>query len=312
MRITLIHNPGAGRQNQGDAEKLRKFLAGHGFEVRYQSAKEEGWKKALKEPADMVAVAGGDGTVAKVTRRMVGRGIPVGVLPSGTANNIARTLGLLERPFEEIVRGWREGRRVKVDVGVAKGPWGERYFVEGVGAGVFASLLAAPADDLKTKKNAVEKALDRLKSHAAKCEPLEVHARLDGKDLSGRYVMMEALNLPYVGPNLHLAHDSQAGDGELDVVLVTEAERNRLVYYLEHWQENRNRLAVLPTVRGRRLELEWTGFALHIDDKLKPKAKGEPEEMAGLVEARLDGDAVEFIVPAHAPVSGAGARPADQ
>ena len=299
MRITLIHNPGAGRQANDDAERLQRFLAEHGYDVRYQSAKDEDWKRALKKPAEMVVVAGGDGTVAKVTRRMVGRGIPVGVLPSGTANNIARTLGLLERPFEELVRGWQNGRRVKLDVGVAKGPWGERYFVEGIGAGVFASLLANPANpSVKKRKNAVESALDRLRDHAAECEPVEIYARLDGKDISGRYLMIEAVNLRYVGPNLHLAHDSQPGDGQFDVVLVTEAERARLLYYLEHWQENRERIAMLPSVRGKHLELEWTGFPLHIDDKLRPRHKDTPKEIAGLVEARIDGHAVEFLLPA--------------
>src|SRR5260370_1350848 len=117
VRITLIHNPGAGRQHADDAAKLEKFLRDHGHEVRYQSAKEDGWKRALKKPADLVVVAGGDGTVGKVARRMVGRGVPVGVLPSGTANNIARTLGLLDRPFEELVRAWERPRRGKLDAG---------------------------------------------------------------------------------------------------------------------------------------------------------------------------------------------------
>jgi len=225
--------------------------------------------------------------------------VPVGLLPSGTANNIARTLGLLECPFEELVRGWQGGRRVKLDVGVTKGPWGERYFVEGVGAGVFASLLANPSPTpIKGRKNAVELALDRLRSHAADCEAIELYARLDGQDISGRYLMLEALNLRYVGPNLHLASESQPGDGTLDVILVTEAERERLLYYLAHWQENRDRLAVLPTLRGRKFELEWSGFPLHIDDKLKPTPKANPKEIAGPVEARLDGDTVEFLVPA--------------
>jgi len=299
VRITLIHNPGAGRQGAGDASKLRKFLRDSGHAVRYRSAKEDGWKGALKKPADLVVVAGGDGTVAKVTRRMVGRGIPVTVLPLGTANNIARTLGLLERPFEELVRAWEKPRRAKLDVGIAAGPWGERYFVEGVGAGLFAALLANPAKKpVKKRKGAVEAGLQRLKDQAEHCEPVEVMAKLDGKDISGRYLLLEALNLPYVGPNLHLAHDSQPGDGQFDVVLVGEAERDRLVYYLEHWQENRERIAMLPTRRGRRLQIEWTGFELHIDDKLQPKANAKPKEIAGLVEARIDGDAVEFLLPA--------------
>src|SRR5207245_936682 len=106
----------------------------------------------------------------------------------------------------------------------------------------------------------------------------EVTAALDGRNISGRYLLLEAVNLPYVGPNLHLAHDSQPGDGQFDVVLVSEDERERLLYYLEHWQENRERLGMLPTLRGRRLQIEWPGFALHIDDQLQREADGDGRE----------------------------------
>lgn len=298
MRITLIHNPSAGKQAKQDGDRLVALLEEQGHDVRYCSAKEDGWKKALKKSADLIVVAGGDGTVGRVARRVVGRDVPLALLPSGTANNIARTLGQVERPFEELVRGWPKARRLKLDMGVARGPWGERYFVEGVGAGMFAELLANPAGK-KAKKSArpVETALERLKGVAERCKPLEIAAQLDGKDISGSYLMLEAINLRYVGPNLHLGHDGRPGDGELEVILVTEAERSRLVHYLEHWQENRERLAVLPCVRGKRLRMEWTGFELHIDDKLKPKEDATPKEMAGVVEARLDGHTVEFLVP---------------
>ena len=299
MRVTLIHNPGAGKQGRREeAEKLVAMLVELGHDVRYRSSKEGGWKKALKKPADLVVVAGGDGTVARVARRMVGRGVPVAMLPSGTANNIARSLGQVERPFEELVRAWPKARRVKLDVGVARGPWGERYFVEGVGAGIFAALLANPAgEQAKKAKRPVETALARLKKVAERCKPLDIAAQVDGRDISGHYLMLEVVNLRYVGPNLHLSQGTSPGDGEFDVVMVTEAERPRLVHYLEHWQENRERLAVLPSVRGKRLRMEWTGFELHIDDKLKPKEDAKPKDMSGIVEARLDGDTVEFLVP---------------
>lgn len=302
MRVTLIHNPGAGK-GKHDAEELLRLLTEAGHEVRYQSSKDDGWKHALKKRADLVAVAGGDGTVARVTRGMVGRGVPVALLPLGTANNIARSLGQLERPFEELVRGWEQARRVKLDVGTAAGPWGERYFVEGVGLGLFAELLAGSEEKQKKKtrkkgKPQVDNALRRLRDAAAHIEPIEVTARLDGREISGRYILFEAVNLRYVGPNLHLAGDSQPGDGSLDVVLVGEAERERLVHYLDTWQDNRERLAMLPTLRGERLEIEWPGYALHVDDKLRPKASAKPKEIAGLVEARLDGAAVEFLTAA--------------
>jgi diacylglycerol kinase family enzyme len=208
VRVTLIHNPGAGSTGEKDAVKLEKLLSRSGHKVRYRSSKEPGWKRALRKPSDLVVVAGGDGTVGRVIRRMVGRGVPVTLLPSGTANNIGRTLGLLERPFEDLVHGWETARRVKLDIGVVKGPWGERYFIEGVGAGLFGNLLARPK-----KKNAkvgkpedvVDRALRRLHDMTVHCEAVDVAASLDGEDISGRYLLFEAINLRYVGPNMFLA-----------------------------------------------------------------------------------------------------------
>ena len=301
MRVTLIHNPRAGKQGKQNGEQIVELLEAAGHDVRYQSSKDDGWKNALKKPADLVAVAGGDGTVARVARRMAGRGIPVAALPSGTANNISRSLGLVERPFEELVRGWPDARRVKLDVGLAKGPWGERYFVEGIGMGVFARLLASGSgkrikkSKTKKPKEKVDNALQRLKTRAQRMQPLEIQASLDGKDISGSYLLFEAVTIPYVGPNLFLAPDSKPGDGHFDVVLASEAERARLVEYLETWQGNRQRLAVLPSHRGKRLVLEWSGFEMHLDDKLWPKEDAEAAAPARIEASVVD--EVEFLVP---------------
>ena len=304
MRVTLIHNPGAG--SAGDVKKLLKLLRRAGHKLRYQSAKEKKWHRVLDKRAALVVVAGGDGTVANVARRMVGRGVPVAILPSGTANNIARSLGLLNKPFEELVRGWRDARRARLDVGIASGPWGQRYFVEGLGAGLFADLLVRSEENeakrdkekkAKPPEEVVDGALRRLKEAAETTEAVEIAAHLDGVDISGRYLLFEAVNLPYIGPNLFIAPENKAGDGQLEVVLVPERQRARLVRYLDHWHENRERLSLLPNRRGKHLQIEWTGFALHIDDKLHPRKKAEPEEAAGLVDVRIDATAVEFLVP---------------
>jgi len=298
--VTLIHNPTAGDEDQ-DGKSLRKLLRRAGHEVRYRSAKEDGWKRALKKPAELVVVAGGDGTVARVARRMAGRGIPMAVLPTGTANNIARTLGQHERPLEELVSGWETAGRAKLDVGVAKGPWGSRNFIEALGFGIFAGQLAALEDEDEPKSKPasakVDQALLRMQHAAADAEAIPVSATLDGKNISGRYLMMEAMNLHYVGPNMRLALEGEPGDGEFEVVLVTEDERARFIQYLDAWRENRERLAVLPSHRGKHLKIEWTGFPLHIDDKLYPKKDPEPKEIAGVVEARINGLSVDFLMP---------------
>ena len=301
MRVTLIHNPGAGAQASGDAQKLIELLHEAGHEVRYQSAKDDAWEKAPDWPADLVAVAGGDGTVARVAKAMLGRSIPLAPLPAGTANNISRTLGLVGRHWEELVRGWPQARRVKLDIGVAEGPWGKRYFVEGVGTGLFACLLGSsdPARKLAQFKRPDEKvafALELLKKHAEDCPVVELNATLDGKSISGRYLLFEVMNIMYVGPNLYLAPDAQPGDGTFDVVLVTEEERARLQAYLEAWQTNRERLSVLTSHPGKHLRMDWSGFEVHIDDELWPDEGERPDRNAGVLDLRIAG-AVEFLAP---------------
>jgi diacylglycerol kinase family enzyme len=308
MRITLIHNPGAGRTDHRGKDELVALIEQAGHSVRYQSSKDDDWEEALGKPSDLVVAAGGDGTVSRVARRMAGRNVPVSALPAGTANNIARTLGLADRSPEALVRGWDGARRVKLDLGMVDGPFGKRSFIEGVGVGLFALLLASSDEKPPSKRpkkpkgkhagKVVDGALRRLRECAEACEVLEIGARLDGKDISGRYLLLEAMNLPYVGPSLFLGPDADPGDGLIEVVTAGEAERARLIAYLEKWQDNRERLAVLPTLRGRKLEIEWTGVPLHIDDKLRPRKSAGPDEIAGLVEVRMGEAAVEFLVPA--------------
>jgi diacylglycerol kinase (ATP) len=296
VRVTLIHNPGAGKRSRIDPDKLARLVREAGHEVRYQSASED-WQAVLGAPADLVAVAGGDGTVSRVAKAMAGRDTPVTVLPAGTANNIARTLGLTQRPLEELIQGWARARRMKLDVGIAQGPWGERRFIEGVGIGLFPARISQvdsseTIEGLERGDAVVSYALQLLKEELERCQPIAVQARLDGKDISGDYLLFEALNIPFVGPNLFLAPDSAQGDGNFDLVMVSDSERERLRQYLAHWQEDKPRLAVLPSVQGRSLQVEWNGFSLHLDDELC-QAPARPAR----IELRIEDQAVQFLVP---------------
>ena len=139
MRIILVHNPKAGRGKVARRE-LMAALAKAGHHAIYQSTKKSDYKKALKKPTDLVLAAGGDGTVGKVGRELIDTGIPLSVLPLGTANNLARSLGFCASP-EEIIAGLEHGERRAFDVGLARGPWGKRYFLEGAGGGLLADYL---------------------------------------------------------------------------------------------------------------------------------------------------------------------------
>src|SRR6266516_6550776 len=121
MRILLIHNPTAGRGKHAKRD-LMAALAKAGNHAIYQSTKNSDYRKALKKSTDLVLTAGGDGTVGKVGRELLDTGIPLSVLPLGTANNLARSLGFIASP-EEIIARLDGGKKQVFDVGYAQGPW---------------------------------------------------------------------------------------------------------------------------------------------------------------------------------------------
>jgi len=306
MRVTLIHHPDAGADGQVDAAQLVNLVQGQGHTVRYQSAAGNAWAAALAEPADLVAIAGGDGTVARVAKALVGRALPFTVLPMGTANNISKTLGLTDLPLAALVAGWAAGRHVAFDVAVARGPWGRRHFLEGFGAGLFAWTLPE-ADRSKTLETLndgearLAYALQLLRERLAHCAPHALTVRLDGRDLSGEYVLFEAMNIHYVGPNLYLAPAGDLADGMLDVLLVPEADRDILGHYLTSWQNGMSWPADLPTYRARCVQLEWTGYELHIDDFVWPEAGHAPPAAPARIDLTVESRALQFLLPA-APV----------
>ena len=118
-----------------------------GHDVWAQSCDDPDWAAALDRPTELVAIVGGDGTIGRVARRLVGRGVPIAALAAGTANNIAMTLGTEGMAVERQVAGWSQGRRLDYDVCVARGPWGVEHLLEGLGCGLFAWAIRT-ADDV--------------------------------------------------------------------------------------------------------------------------------------------------------------------
>ena len=72
---------------------------------------------------------------------MAGRGVPLAILPLGTTNNIARSIGI-DGSNSEIIESW-ENARLPFDIGIASDEWGEHSFLESVGGGLVSAGIAA-------------------------------------------------------------------------------------------------------------------------------------------------------------------------
>jgi diacylglycerol kinase (ATP) len=286
MRITLIHNPKAGDARHGK-EQLMAALAEAGHHATYQSTKEPRFKKALKQPADLVLAAGGDGTIGKVAFRLIDSGIPLSVLPLGTANNLARALGFVASP-EEIIARLEGGKKQVFDVGLATGPWGDRYFFEGVGGGLLADYVRAAKKEEKRNGKAEKLSKEQqMARHGALLRRMlhDYPARqwkieIDGKDISGRYILWEAMNIRSVGPALHLAPRAETRDGRFDFVCARAADRALLMEHFDARVAGKKSKSPLPTRRFRNLRIVWKGSTIHLDDELwRNKNKTSSDEI---------------------------------
>lgn len=284
MRATLIHNPSAG-DGQLDGEKLKQMLVEAGLQVRYRKRVED-WKKALRQPADVVVAAGGDGTVTKVALALSGSTTPLAILPLGTANNIGRALGV-HGDIAELARGWQSAQPQPLDVGVISASWGEQRFVESAGGGLFSQLIAAGEEEIENAPALTgaegDRALLVLKRLIEESTPRRWQVELDGTDLSGELIALEAMNIRFVGPKVPLAADADPADGLLDVVLVGQRERAELLDYVNgRLADSAAELPRLPVQRGRHLRLRPpTGEPMHAGDGLFVPPKSGRDEGPG-------------------------------
>ena len=139
-RATLIHNQKAGNRRHCRSD-LVELLEHAGYRVDYFSAKECDLAEVAGRPADLVVVAGGDGTVGKVVAVAMPEAPPIAILPLGTANNIATSLGIAG-PLGDIVASWAARKTRPFYPASVSGPWGTRRLSEGIGFGAVEQAMS--------------------------------------------------------------------------------------------------------------------------------------------------------------------------
>jgi diacylglycerol kinase (ATP) len=287
MRATLIHNPTAGG-GKFTKKELITALRLSGFEPRYVSTKSRHVKKELAQARDLVVVAGGDGTVAKVIVQMPDRGIPVAILPLGSANNIARSFGIAGAPYElaEILHPlyWE-----RLSMGVVRGPWGRRRFVEAVGLGPLARMMDKSSLDGARGVDSLRGGRDELRKLMKKAKPLDIDVLVDGEPLPRGILAIEIMNIIYTGPGLPLAPSADPADYMLEVVYVRPADRKAMIAWIK---APRHRRPPVAARRAREVKIIWRGDPIRVDDDFI-----DPPNEPATVTVMLERQAVKVLVP---------------
>lgn len=159
-----------------------------------------------------VVAAGGDGTARHIAGILAGTGAAMGILPLGSSNNIARSLGL---PLS--VRGAlkviHRGRTRAIDVGYA----GPHHFIEAAGIGLHADTLRLY--QMRREKSLV-KAVYSIGRALAGREPFRVRLDVGGRVFEREIVQATFSNLPIYGYGFRIAPRARISDGRLDATLI--------------------------------------------------------------------------------------------
>lgn len=234
-RARLIINPVA---FQGDdcAEVLRAAEhalneQGYAFEIVPTTEHDHGQgiaRQAVQDGIDLVVAAGGDGTVHEVAAGLIGSQVKLALLPLGTMNNLAHSLGIPEDPLEA-AQMLGKGEPRAIDVGIVNG----RPFMEAVSIGMEAPLF--PLGESMRHRGllgALQGIIGGLRL-LYKSQTESVTIELDGQRRRVHLRQITISNAPFYGLNFPTAPGASITDGLLDVV--TERYNRRRELFLHYW-----------------------------------------------------------------------------
>lgn len=227
---------------------------------RMRSAKLEGY--------DTIVAAGGDGTVRSVAQALIGSELRLGIIPVGTANNIARSLQI---PFDtpSALGVIAAGVDRQVDVGRV----GKEYFLEGAGVGLFADAIQAIGGS-ELRPNQIVRILRLLGPLWWNPRVSSLKLTLDGAEQSEQALMVAIANTAYLGEGIPIAPQARLSDGLFDIVIVGEMTRWELVRFARaalrgtHLALPQVRRTQAQTVEIRRVHPQLRSLPVHADDHI--------------------------------------------
>lgn len=178
-------------------------------------------REALEAGADMIVVHGGDGTVNEAMQPLVGSETPLAVWPGGTANVLAREVGLpwnLERVADMIAAG----RTRRVSVGRA----GDRYFLLMAGVGLDAALVRAVNPTLKRLTGQGAFWIAALQQFL-RWQPRRFFVEVEGQRYGATFALLA--NAAYYAGRMRIAPQASMESDHLDLCLVDWTDRWRFV-----------------------------------------------------------------------------------
>ena len=240
--------------------------AGQEIELRY--TREQGHatqlaREAVTAGVSRLVVCGGDGTVSEVLPALAGSPTALGLLPFGTANDLARALAI-PRKIATAVQILLDGRIDRIDLGVA----GDRLFATVAAFGFDAEISDHMTNGQVPFSGTVGYLYGALR-HTIRYRPPRVRLRGDFGEIDQEVLQVSTANTRSYGGGMQIAPAADPGDGLFDVIVIDRVSRRTIfsvlpkVFYGQHIAH--------PAVRVERT----ARLEIHTDEPRVVHADGE-------------------------------------
>ena len=272
-RVKLIANPGAGNSANASArlEQVTRFLLEQGLKVDVALAKpvEEAIpiaKKSVKNGYPTVIAMGGDHTIAAVASGIADSKVNLGIIPVGTKNDIAASLGIPE-DLKQACDIIAAGHTRILDLGEVSVTGGKKtlfFMLTAVGltATIFPQIKDVPHGDLSNIKDAILTFLD------FKPDPKVFLTLDDESKIKVETMLVTVTNTPLIASKNVVAPDASMDDGLLDIAVYPGFSKAELLaYFAKTAQERITDDGKIQRYRARKIKIKT-------DPKLDVAAEG--------------------------------------
>jgi diacylglycerol kinase family enzyme len=282
----MIMNPrsGGGKVEQFDLKRKAEDLGAEVFLIDGPEPVDvaEVARQAVAQGADLLGVAGGDGTQALVAGVAATHGIPFMVITAGTRNHFALDLGLDREDPSACLGALSEGVELRVDLGMIN----DQAFVNNASFGAYAEVVETPAyrgDKLKTTLNLLP---DLLQGHRG----ARLSARADGEEIRSPQALLVANNPYGTGDVAGLSRRARLDRGMLGVVGVKVRSARQAVDLLRG-----RRAAGLKVLTTKKIEISADAAEIPVG------IDGEAVSMQTPVTCTIAPSALRVWVPRDRP-----------
>lgn len=272
LKTIVIFNPAAGKGKswwrwESFERQLSRTFAFETHSTTRAGDAEKLARNAVASGIERILVVGGDGTVNEVVNGVVGSSVAIGIIPFGTGNDLARSLGI-PKTDRELLGMLQNPGEIRVNVAKVN----HRHFVMATGFG-FDALVANYVNTHPFVKQVgpfgyLIAALRILSAY----QPSRVSVTVDGNELHLMRAWMIAIgNCPYYGGGMKLFPGAAPDDDLLDICMVANLGKLKVlrIFPLVYTGKHVAKKAHITMLRGRDIRVQGpTWMMTHVDGEL--------------------------------------------